>query len=319
VTPAHYEYTIRRGDSLTRIIHDMYGWSPHGQPITYAATRKGVLSLNPHIKDPDRIVAGTILRLPQHPTSVVLNQIRPVILKQQGFISRSLVEPVEKERVTALAWLARNSSWLTTPGSVATGTASALLSPGNRQLLTDLGDLHADYKTKRLTRTAYHARRTEKIDLFRRNIGPLFERMLYPKSDVRGAMRQGINLLPPEITSREVARLMRLARHAVKGGVLLTGIGVTAACLEIAHTVDRTEKNEIFIDTVASTLVGSGFGIVVGIFLVSNPVGWGTAVLLAVGGSVASWGAGKFAHYVYDKHGNEIDFVSGLGIDKVCR
>lgn len=29
---AYYEYTIRSGDSLSRIIYDMYGWNPNASP-----------------------------------------------------------------------------------------------------------------------------------------------------------------------------------------------------------------------------------------------------------------------------------------------
>lgn len=112
---AHYEYTTRSGDSLGRIIYGMYGWTPTGQPATYGATLKGVLAMNPHLTDPDRIAAGTVLRLPADPTSASLRAVRPSVLLQQGFASDSLTA-AERERVTTLAWLAHNSNWLTVPG-----------------------------------------------------------------------------------------------------------------------------------------------------------------------------------------------------------
>lgn len=101
--------------------------------------------------------------------------------------------------------------------------------------------------------------------------------------------------------------------------MVLTGIGVTAACAQIAHTLDPKEKNEIFVETVASTLVGSGAGLAIGLFVISNPVGWGTALLFAMGSAVASWRAGKWATQIYDLKFNQVDLVSGLGIDRVCR
>jgi len=314
---ACYEYTTRSGDSIDRIIYDMYGWTPTRQPGTYKATLQGVLAMNPHLADPDRLADGTILRLPPDPTSASLRAVRPPMLRQQEFASESLTA-AERERVTALAWLARNSNWLTVPGSVAAGTATSILHAGNRQLLIDIGELYADYKQGRITRTAYRAQRAAKLAQFKSNIGP-FERLLYPKKGVVGAMRQGIRLLPPDISLTEVARLKRLAGFATTGGVILTGVGITAGCISIANTVDRREKNEIFVETIASTTAGMFLGTALGVFLVSNPLGWGTALLLAMGSAAASWGAGKGATYAYDKLGNQVDFVNGFGVDKICR
>src|SRR5690554_5056794 len=59
-------------------------------------------------------------------------------------------------------------------------------------------------------------------------------------------------------------------------------------------------------------------GVVVGIFLVSNPVGWGTALVLAAGSAAASYGTGVAAKKFYTLKGNELDIVSGLGVDSVC-
>lgn len=221
----------------------------------------------------------------------------------------------EKEQVTALAWLAHNSNWLTVPGGIATGSATAMLNSGNRQLLTDISNLYADYKRGEITRTAYHARRTAKLDQFRRNIGPLFERLLYPKKGVHGAMRQGIRLLPPQISQTEVARLRRIAGHAARGGVVLTGIGVAAGCVEIAHARSLQERNEIFVETVASTAAG----FVAGLFIVSSPIGWGTAIVLAIGSSAVSYGAGKFASTAYNLWDDGVDLVNGTGLGKICR
>jgi len=92
-----------------------------------------------------------------------------------------------------------------------------------------------------------------------------------------------------------------------------------AACAQIANTIDRKEKNEVFVDTVFSTFAGAGTGYLVGAFLISNPVGWGTALVLAVGTAAASWTMGKAAVVAYDKWGNKVDLVNGLGIERVCR
>jgi len=103
------------------------------------------------------------------------------------------------------------------------------------------------------------------------------------------------------------------------GGIVLVGVGLTASCMQIAKTQNSHEKNEIFVETIASTTVGIGIGAVVGLFLVSNPIGWGTAIVLAVGSAALSYGAGRVARYSYDKSGSKIDFVSGSVIGSVCQ
>jgi len=315
MSASYSEYQIRSGDNLSRIIYDMYGWTPHNQPATYKATLEGVLSLNPHIANPDRIVAGQILRLPIHPTSASLRHVRPSILQQEGFISESL-PPIERERVTTIAWLSRNTDWLTIPGGVAMGTASGLLGRGNQQLLTDIGDLYADYKAGKLTKGQYDGRRAKKIAEIRRNLGPL-EHAVRQKG-MRHTLKGG-KVLPSDVTRMEAERWKRIAGHAAKGGVVLTGVGVTAACVKIAHTVDMKEKNQVLVETVTSTVVGAGIGIPVGIFLASNPVGWGVVLVLAMGSAFVSWGAGYGATRLYDLKFNHVDLVTGLGVDRVCR
>jgi len=96
------------------------------------------------------------------------------------------------------------------------------------------------------------------------------------------------------------------------------GVGLTAACMQIANSTDTKEKNEIFVETIASTAVGTIAGSLVGLFLISNPIGWGTAIVLAVGSTAGSYALGKLARTAYDAHG-EIDFVTGTGVDRVCK
>jgi len=107
--------------------------------------------------------------------------------------------------------------------------------------------------------------------------------------------------------------LKRLGAMSKHGSIALAGVGVTAACMQIASTTDTKEKNEIFVETITSTAVGTILGSgVIGLFLISNPIGWGTAIVLAVGSVAASYGLGKLARIAYDTHG-EIDFVTGMG------
>jgi len=89
--------------------------------------------------------------------------------------------------------------------------------------------------------------------------------------------------------------------------------------LPIASTTDPKEKNEIFVEIITSTTAGALLGYGVTIFLISNPIGWGTAIVLAVGSVAVSYGLGKSVRYLYGTHGKEIDLVEGTGIDRICQ
>ena len=89
--------------------------------------------------------------------------------------------------------------------------------------------------------------------------------------------------------------------------------------MKIANTKNIQKENEIFVETITSTVVGVGVGTVVGLFLVSNPIGWGTAIVLAVGSTALSYGVGKGVRYGYDKSGMRIDFVAGTGVGSICQ
>ncbi len=114
-------------------------------------------------------------------------------------------------------------------------------------------------------------------------------------------------------------KINALSRVSNVGGVVLVGVGLTASSMQIARISNRQEKNEIFVETIASTAVGVVTPFLVGVFLVSNPIGWGTALVLAVGGAAVGYGAGKIARYSYDRYGRKVDFVSGTGVEQICQ
>lgn len=67
-----------------------------------------------------------------------------------------------------------------------------------------------------------------------------------------------------------------------------------------------------------STVAGFGAAAVT-VLLVSNPIGWGTAIVLAVGTAGASYLSGKLATWAYTAWVSPIDFVNGTGVSQVCR
>lgn len=204
---------------------------------------------------------------------------------------------------------------------MAIGTVANLLSEGNLALLRQVGDEYAAYKASggRITKGQYDHRRRVLVRQFANHVGPM-EKLLFngasTQEEIRIARAGGV---PYDVNiQRQVGRLRQLGKAAGAGGILLGGVGLTAACYQIAHTLSQKEKNEIFVDTVMSTVIGSGLGYAVGVFVLSNPVGWGVALLLAMGSTVGSLVAGKLASKAYSASSGEVDFVTGLGVDKVC-
>jgi hypothetical protein len=330
----HFEYRVKQNDNLSLIISKLYGVTPGN--ATYTRRLDQILLLNPHIQHPDRIQAGSLLRLSSlaatahfeqlscpRPPSVRLPETPFLTAKgekePQNFVLRD-IPPQDELNFWLLSWLAENSNYLAIPGSVATGGLANLLSPGNINLINNNSDLYAQYKSGALSKGQYDYRRSQNLRQLQRNIGPL-ERVLFGNQTPQEAIRIARSGAVPSThnITRHADRLKRLASYGRSGGYLLMGVGITASCMQIGDTNSRLEKNEIFVETVASTGIGLLGGALVGVFLVSNPVGWGTALVLAAGSTAISYSTGVLAKTAYTVSGSQMDFVSGLGIDSVCR
>ena len=96
------------------------------------------------------------------------------------------------------------------------------------------------------------------------------------------------------------------------------GVPLSLSCVQIANEENIKEKNEIFVETLASTAFGYGSSALITLFLISNPVGWGSVVLLAAGSTAAGFISGKIFKNVYSANYGQIDLVGGIGVDKVC-
>jgi hypothetical protein len=309
--PLYYEYAVQPGETITTIIHKLYGWSPPTR--RYGEILDTIKALNPEVPSLQNLWPGTVLRVSDR---------APAVLVPPGplFLSAS-PDPAERRQMWAMAW-AERSGLLLAPGAVAMGTAANLLSEGNLALLRQVGDEYAAYKASggRITKGQYDHRRRVLVRQFADNTGPM-EKLLFggarTQEEIRIARAGGV---PYDANiQRQVGRLRQLGKAAGAGGILLGGVGVTAACYQIAHTVSQKERNEIFVEALTSTLVGAGTGAAISLFLLSNPVGWGMALLLATGSTAATWQAGKWAAQVYNTSGSTVDLVSGLGIDRLCR
>ncbi len=312
----YYEYKIRNGDTFSGIIHLMFGYTRGA--TRYAETAQYLLALNPQIKNPDRIRAGDMLRLGVLPPVSQPTIAKPITPPQ--FISKN-VPANHMDSFATLAWLEHNANFLTIPGGIAMGAAGNLLSPGNVGLINNVSDLYADYKSGNITKGQYDSRRKVSLNQLKQNIGP-FEKMIFGKQTTHESIRiaRGGGIPATDHIKQHSNRLQRLAALSQNGGIVLMGVGLTSACLQIANTASTKEKNKIFVDTIVSTTTGAFLGSVIGLFLVSNPIGWGTAIVLAIGSTAVSFGAGKgTAFLAYDVFGSQVDLVSGTGTDKICQ
>lgn len=330
-----FEYKIKAGDSLSSIIYKMFGYGMNDN--RYSEKENYILNLNPHITDANLIKIGDILQLdilPSTPKPASQNEsvsLSPITKPQSekvigiksnkkvNFITTHVNAP-DMDNFWALSWLEQNSNYLTIPGGIATGASDNLLSGGNIALINTVSDHYADYKSGRISKGQYDYRRRVSLNKLKANIGP-FEKWLFGKNTTHETIRIARSGGVPATANiaQNANRLNQLAKVGKAGGIVLIGVGLTASCMQIAKTKNTHEKNEIFVETIASTAIGVGAGAVVGLFLVSNPIGWGAAIVLAVGSAALSYGSGKLARYTYDTTGSQIDFVSGSGIGKICK
>lgn len=317
----YFEYRVKPGDSLSLILAKLFnvgfGTNEYNRRVA------DIMELNPHISNPDRITAGDLLVLKVETgpeiCKVPEDKLSPLFAMPKPQILQSVPRDSDTD-FYALSWLASNANYLTLPGSVALGGQGNLLSGGNIGLIDKVSELYAEYKSGRLTKGQYDYQRKLTLDQFRKNIGP-FERLLYgektPHEVVRIARGGGVPATA-NITAN-TQHLKKLAAMAKHGGIVLTGVGVAASCVQIADATTPQEKSGILVETVASTAVGLGSGALIGFFLISNPVGWGTALLLATGSVALSYASGKGARVAYDTYGNRVDLVTGTGVSAVCR
>jgi hypothetical protein len=152
------------------------------------------------------------------------------------------------------------------------------------------GDLYAQDKFGGISKNQYDCQRRLLLNQFKNNIGP-FERWLFGNKTSHEAIRiaRGGGIPATKNITDQAARLKRLATYGKHGGY------------------------------VPSTSIGLAAGYAITLFLVSNPVGWGTALVLAAGSAAFSFGSGYLAKKAYTALGSEVDFVSGAGVDSICR
>jgi hypothetical protein len=315
--PRHFEYAIQPGDTLTGIIQKLYLVAPsspdHRKSLDY------LLALNPQIKDPNRIRTGDVIRITEELVAEAQQANNPpASVVQTPLISANLSGP-DRAGFHAVTWMAENSNYFLIPGSIAIGTAGNLLSGGNLAYINQMNNLYADYKLGNISKGQYDYRRASALRNFQANIGPM-DRVLFGQGGSQQKLRiaRAGGVPANAHLASHAARLKRLGNAATVGGIVLTGVGVAASCVQIAHTADQKEKSLILVESAASSVVSVVGGIAVGLFVLSNPIGW-TALALAAGTALASYSAGKSARFVYDRLGTAHNLASVTRVDQICK
>ena len=321
-SPINYDtilYRVRAGDSLSKIIQRYHGSVTTPQRDTIISR---IQANNPAVKNPNRILPNQLLQIsvPQqycsastHPgttptLSTDMQYYKPLVSQWQG------AAPQERDMLAAL-----------TPIMLGTGAASMTMINqtfrANTPLLTEMVQNYEAYKAGELRKGQYDYRRKKILTKLKARLGPL--------SRILNATRVQTEVLrisrtrgraPTANITRQIGRMGRLAKYASHGGVLLSGVGLTLACNDIANTNDMQKKNEILVENVGGVIGGAAFGFAAGIAIVvmATPVGWVAALIIGVGGAVAGYAAGKGFKNMYDTYGRKVDIASATGVTRLC-
>jgi len=321
-------YTIQRGDSLNQIIRQHYKAVPNTPD--YRVAEATILEFNHHITHPDRIFAGDVIRLMPLPDIYSADScLAPETVNQPDFMAtRQFLEPLhshpsarirdaipqqEDEQVafSLLSELEEHHGIISTSLGGGVNAFGNLVGQGNSELIREITDIHEDFKADKMSRNQYDYRRQKVVKKIAGRMGPVFQR-----NQLRIDQRKGV--VPTHRIETHANHIAKLSRLANAGGVILVGAGAMLSCNEIGNTEDRQEKNEIFVETAASSTVGIVGTYVVSALLISNPIGWGLAIVLGVGTAAFAFGSGKLARHAYTIKEEKVDFVSDIGVDKIC-
>jgi len=314
---AYYFHRVLPNDTLSQLIADYYGvgWSgaqPHLQTV---------MQDNPEITDPDRIKPGQLIMLRESLMGGMCEAIN--LAESQQFKARwqSMDHYAQQAVINTSPWYPMISASTASAGSTLFALEKTLRS--NLPLLNEIPQKYEAYKAGKISKGQYDYFRQRQLKQYTRNIGPMIKQSVYGTQTPRQVMRIDRSKPIPRSTlsmQQHMDKLSRTAKIASRGSIVLVGVGLAASCSQIANTKGRLEKNEIAVETIASTAAGAIGGVAAGVFLVSNPVGWGIVLVVGAATAIASIGAGHAMGEIYKSTDlKKIDLVSGLGIDKVCK
>lgn len=308
-------YAVRRGDTLTGIVRDQYNL--FGEAAVPVVRR--IMEINKDIKSPDLIYAGQliVLRFPWNAPEIKTPE------RSELWATRDIWNRQDKSEQETMADLAYVDFLLGAGLNAAGGgmTGAENLIKSNLTPINGIVDNYEQYRSGKITRSVYGHARSKAIEELRKRIGRPAESLLFQGKKANEVLRMkpggGPHATRPYVG--QVNRLTKLAGHASKGGYVLAGVSLGVACYQISQTDSMVAKDKIAVETIAGTAAGLGTGIAIGLFLVSGPIGWGAAFLIAAGTAATGYFAGKFAGEIYDRNYSNIRIVEPLMIDRVCR
>ena len=319
VNQYQFLYRVKLGESLYKIISDQY----HSQGDQRESILKQILADNPEIKNPDLIKANQLILLKPFTPSINLPPETFVKIPTLDEIAsfKKYWENLPGQQQDAIEQISPIYNYLSL-GSVAVGanlTAINSLMASNVGPLNGIPQAYTDYRNGKISKGQYDHLRKSRLNAFKQRIGPV-NRLLYgsqtPNQVFR--MKKGGGIAATKPVVQNIDRLSKIANVAAKGGAVLTVVGLAASCHQIANSNDRLQKNVTAVETITSTGVGVALGLAAGFFLVSNPVGWGVALVIGASTALTSYGAGKLVGLGYSEYASDIDVEDALYIDKVC-
>ncbi|WP_253664332.1 LysM domain-containing protein [Vibrio sp. Y20_XG_PY13] len=321
-----YIYSVKPGDTLTRIIWKFYHFKFETDGYNFALAQ--IKKDNPKISDPNSIKSGQ---------SIYLRKLNSSDAKQSEFFSKTIISAHdqaqfestmksmsqnEKEAFWALSWL--DDNWGPASAGIGATFASmgALLGDsekGNVAELKKLDGLYRDYKSGTFSKGQYDYRRKKLLENVAKNLGPT-EKLLFNGKKAREAMRISKNggVMTTAALQKNTERLAKLSKVAAKGGTVLTAVNIGIACDQIARADSNAKKNEILVETAASTVVGLAGGAVISLVVMATPVGWIGAIALGVVSASASYASGKVVADKYKELYSDIDLVGKTKVGEVC-
>ncbi len=333
-------YKVMAGETVSDILTKHYNTA-----IGSSDYQRALLSLqyiNPEISNIDTIFPGQIIRLmPLAPDKSMAYCPAPATNKPETVDKETLYQFLrdnppkvtdlvryqqhwptttqEQEAFWALALLEENYGILSTTAAAGFGSFDGIVSTAHRDLAAEVKSLWDQYQKGAITQNQYNYRRQNALKKFSQKLGP-FEKLLLKGKTSREAFRIARSKAVPATAKidRQLNRLSSMAKLSKHGGILLAGANLGVSCYQISNTQNRQKKNEIFVESIISTATGAVATMAISVLLISNPVGWGVALVLGASSALASYTAGKSAANFYSKSGRQLDLVKSFNVDNIC-
>ncbi len=309
-----YFHHVAPGDTLSGIINSYYP----GNINRMKSQIEQVLIDNPTIKNPNIIKPGQLVVLRTASSNMCL---APVEFKETNKVKQlwSIMSPETQKAIKQTAPVYNGLTLGLAGGGTALFTLEKTLK-SNMSYLHGIPDAYKEYKSGAMSKYEFDKIRQLKLNQYTHNIGPMVDKAIYGDKKLKNAfkLKPGRSLNPTKSMTQHLNKLSKISNAASKGGVVLAGVGLAASCYQVSQAETLTEKNEIAVKAISSTISGIFVGGIATILLVGTPVGWGIILAVGVGSAAISYGTGEVTGYIYKSQFSDTDIVNSLGITRVC-